>query len=207
MKLNNISNNIYVLNLKKRTDRKNHILSELTKIECTEFTLFEAVDGNDLVNNTKLKSGMFGLINTYLKIYDDWKLKGSENILIIEDDCVFVDDFNQKLQLYMDNIPNDWEMLYFGANHNYHVGHKTEKINDYCIKLNNSYSAHCVVLKSHVFEELINNIKNFTVENDVMMAKLQTKYNAYSSIPNLTSQLPNFSDIENGVRDYNWLIK
>jgi len=40
-----------------------------------------------------------------------------------------------------------------------------------------------------------------------MMAKLQKKYNSYSSVPNLTSQIVSFSDIQNNIMDYNWLIK
>jgi hypothetical protein len=98
-------------------------------------------------------------------------------------------------------------MIYFGANHNYHIGSTTDRINDYCIKLNNSYSAHCVLLKSYVFEDLIQNIKNFTIENDVMMANLQKKYNAYSSSETLTTQMVSFSNIQNQIMDYKWLIK
>ena len=73
--------------------------------------------------------------------------------------------------------------------------------------LNKSFSAHCVILKSYVFEELMFAIQTFSIENDVMMANLQKKYNAYSSVPGLTSQIVSFSDIQNSVMDYNWLIK
>lgn len=207
MKLNDLSNSIYVINLKERLDRKDHITSQLQKINCENYILFEAVNGKKIDNPTRLSPGMFGLIKTYLNIYNDWKKDPKENILIIEDDCVFVEDFNQKLSEYVSYVPEDWDMLYFGANHNYHMGEKTTTVNEKCIKLNHSYSAHCVLIKSHVFEELIFGIQTFTIQNDVMMANLQKKYNAYSSVPNLTSQLPNFSDIENEIKDYTWLIK
>jgi hypothetical protein len=117
------------------------------------------------------------------------------------------DYFNDKLGEYIENVPSDWDMIYFGANHNYHMGMKTLKINDKCIKLNKSYSAHCVLLKKQVFEELIQNIKNFSIENDVMMANLQNKYNAYSSSEALASQIESYSNIENKVVNYDWLIK
>jgi GR25 family glycosyltransferase involved in LPS biosynthesis len=154
-----------------------------------------------------MPSGMFGLIKTYLNIHTDWKKSPQDNILIIEDDCIFTEDFNKKLGEYIDKVPDDWDMIYFGANHNYHMGMKTLEVNDKCIKLNHSYSAHCVLMKSHVFDELIFLIQNFTIENDVMMANLQKKYNAYSSLETLTSQIVSFSDIQNEIMDYNWLIK
>jgi GR25 family glycosyltransferase involved in LPS biosynthesis len=207
MKLNDLSNSIYVINLKERLDRKDHITSQLNIINCDNYILFEGVDGKKINNPTKFPSGMYGLLVTYLNIYEHWSQSPKENILIIEDDCVFTDDFNEKLESYMNEVPDDWDMLYFGANHNYHMGQKTEPINDKCIKLNNSYSAHCVLIKSYVFEELINGIKGFKIENDVMMANLQKKYNAYSSSDTLTTQLVSYSDIQGKVMDYNWLIK
>lgn len=207
MKLEDLCKSIYVINLKERTDRREHIENELKKINCTNYKLFEGVDGKKLINTTRLPVGMFGLINTYFNMYDDWKKNSHDSILIIEDDCIFIDGFNEKLEDYINHVPKDWEMLYFGANHNYHMGEKTENINEKCIKLNNSYSAHCVILKSYVFEELISSLKTFNIENDVMMAKLQKKYNSYSSVPNLTSQIVSFSDIQNTIMDYKWLIK
>ena len=206
MTLDNISSKIYVLNLKKRPDRREHIINELQKINCNNYIIIDAVDGNELVNTTRLTNGMLGLNHTYLKIYNDWIKETPNDIIIIEDDCVFSDNFNQELFNYISNVPNDWDMLYFGGNHNYHVGSKTEKINDYCIKLNNTYTAHCVVLKNYVFEELINNLRSMEIENDVYMSTLQKKYNAYSTLKNITTQLPNFSNIENRLVDYNWLI-
>lgn len=196
MTLNDLSSNIYVLNLKKRTDRKEHIINELAKINCDSYTLFESVDGQTINNPTNLRTGMFGLLMSYIKLFEDWSNKNADNILIIEDDCIFLDNFNTELEKYINNVPNDWEMLYFGGNHNYHIGCKTEKINNYCVKLNNTYSAHCVLLKNYVFEDLISNLKHMDIENDVMLAKLQKKYNSYSPINTLTKQLNNYSNIE-----------
>lgn len=207
MRLDDLTTNIYVINLKERTDRKSHILSQLKKIDCKNFSLIEGIDGKTIKNNSSLKNGMYGLIHTYLKMYNEWKKTNREDILIIEDDCCFVENFNTKLSEYIEKVPKDWDMLYFGANHNYHMGMKTQQVNNKCIKLNNSYSAHCVLLKNYVFEELISNIKNFTKENDVVMASLQRKYNAYSSQETLTTQIQSYSDIENKIVNYDWLIR
>jgi GR25 family glycosyltransferase involved in LPS biosynthesis len=207
MNINELSENIYVINLKERVDRRIHIENEMKKINCNQYKVVDAINGNIEYNPTKLKNGMYGLVKTYLMIFDDWIKKDNDNIMIIEDDCLFVENFNQKLKTYITNVPHDWDMLYFGANHNYHMGMKTLKINDFCIKLNNSYSAHCLILKKNVFTDLIDNIKNYTIENDVMLANLQKKYNAYSSAELLATQISSYSNIENKIVNYNWLIK
>ena len=207
MKLDELSKNIYVLNLKKRKDRLEHIEKELKKINCNNYHIFEAVDGNEIKNNTKLKNGMFGLIKTYLNLHVELTKKNYTDVLIIEDDCVFCENFNNLLTKYYTEIPSNWDFIYFGANHNYHIGGKTETINKEVVKLNNSYSAHCVLFKRKVFDDLISKLIDFTIENDVMMSHLQKKYIAYSSSKPLTTQLPTFSDIENKNVNYNWLIK
>jgi GR25 family glycosyltransferase involved in LPS biosynthesis len=206
MNLNELSKSIYVINLKERSDRRDHIIKELNKVECDNYILFDAVNGGEIPNNSRLTNGMFGLVSTYLNIYEHWKNNKTGNITIIEDDCVFVDDFNEKINNYIKYVPDNWDMIYFGGNHNKHMGIKTENINEYCLKLNHSFTAHCVILKDHVFEHLISEIKNFTIENDVVLANLQRVYNAYCSVNILATQIPNYSNIENRFVDYKHLI-
>ena len=206
MNLNELSKSIYVINLKERSDRRDHIIKELNKVECDNYILFDAVNGGEIPNNSRLTNGMFGLVSTYLNIYEHWKNNKTGNITIIEDDCVFVDDFNEKINNYIKYVPYNWDMIYFGGNHNRHMGIKTENINEYCLKLNHSFTAHCVILKDHVFEHLISEIKNFTIENDVVLANLQRVYNAYCSANILATQIPNYSNIENRFVDYKHLI-
>ena len=86
MNINEITENIYVINLKDRTDRKTHIESELKKINCEKYKLIEGINGNTINNPSRLRNGMFGLINTYLKIYEDWSKNDCDDIMIIEDD-------------------------------------------------------------------------------------------------------------------------
>lgn len=199
---------IYCFNLKKRNDRLTHIKNQLKKINCKNYNIIESVDGYSIPNPTSLKNGMYGLVKTYLKLYDRLKNKDYNDLVIIEDDCIFSDDFVEKGENLINNVPDDWEMLYFGGNHNTHVGERQPmNINKDIIKLHNTYSAHCVVLKKHVFEDLINTLKTFSIENDVFMAKLQKKYKAYSTKNKITWQLPGESNIENRVVNYDWILK
>jgi regulatory protein YycI of two-component signal transduction system YycFG len=62
-------------------------------------------------------------------------------------------------------------------------------------------------MKNYVFEELITLVTPMELEVDVAMTYLQQKYNAYCTPTKITNQLVNYSDIENRVVDYNWLIK
>lgn len=207
MTLNYLTKNIYVINLKHREDRKNHIISELKKTKCETYEIIDAVNGRELVRTTRISHGALGLAKTYLKIYDEWKKNNDGHICLIEDDCVFLDNFNDNLKTFLHHTPKNWDILYFGGNHNYNVGCVTEQINPYCIKLNYTFTTHCLVMKNYVFEELIDIISPMEIEVDVAMTQLQKKYNAYCTPTKITDQLVGYSDIENRVVDYNWLIK
>ena len=207
MTLNYLTNNIYVINLKHREDRRNHIITELKKTECDSYEIIDAINGHELPKTTRLSNGALGLAKTYLKIYDIWKESNDGVICLIEDDCVFLENFNSNLRTFLQNTPKDWEILYFGGNHNYHMGHTTEEINPHCIKLNYTFTTHCLVMKNYVFEELIKVITSMEIEVDVAMTQLQKKYNTYCTPTKITDQLVGHSDIENKVVDYTWLIK
>lgn len=208
MTLNDIADSIYVINLKDRVDRKEHIMNQLKKIKCVNYILFEGVNGKKIKNPTRLPSGMFGLINTYFNMYEDWKKHPKDNILIIEDDCVFVDGFNEKLNDYIKHVPEDWDMLYFGGNHNTHVGSEPPTIiNDKVCKLHNTFSTHCVAINNKAFKEVLERLKKCDNALDVIYSELQKKLNVYSFYPMIATQRVSFSDIENKMTDYKWLIK
>ena len=50
-------------------------------------------------------------------------------------------------------------------------------------------------------------IRKENLSFSLFVEDLQKKYNAYSSLETLTSQIVSFSDIQNEIMDYNWLIK
>ena len=156
---------------------------------------------------SKFLKGEIGLLLTSIKIFEDAIEKGYENILLVEDDCLLNDNFF-KLDEYFNFLPDDWVMLYFGANHNTHGGwEEPKKINDRVLKLSHSYSAHMIGFKKIIFDEILTNLKSFVDQNDVVYSKLQKKYTSYCFTPIIATQLVGFSDIQNKEVDYNWLLK
>jgi GR25 family glycosyltransferase involved in LPS biosynthesis len=201
---------IYCINLDKRIDRWIFFKNQCEKYSINSVERISAVDG-DLINqndySNKFLKGEIGLLLTSIKIFEDAIDNGYENILLFEDDCLINDNF-LKLNKYFNHLPEDWVMLYFGANHNTHGGwEEPEKINNMVLKLSHSYSAHMIGFKKIIFNEILTNLKSFTDQNDVVYSKLQKKYPSYCFTPILATQLVGFSDIQNKEVDYNWLIK
>ena len=207
MKLFERYDKVYVINLKKRKDRLNNFIDQVVKHDLGEFQVFEAFEGGTLNVNSNLLSGEKGIIRSVIGVIEDAMLNDYSKILIVEDDCEFNENL-KNIETYYSNLPNNWDMLYFGGNHNIHVNSvEPEKINDYVAKLSNTYAAHCIAIKKDMFKVILESIKNYHHPLDVSYHHLQKYFNIYGFYPGIAYQKPNFSDIQKQFTDYTWLIK
>ncbi|NXO07900.1 GT252 galactosyltransferase, partial [Oriolus oriolus] len=126
---------IFMINLKRRKDRRDRMLRTLYEQEIA-VKVVEAVDGKAL-NTSQLKALSIemlpgyrdpyssrpltrGEIGCFLSHYYIWKevvSRGLEKTLVIEDDVRFEHQFKRKLMKLMDDIEQaqlDWELIYIG---------------------------------------------------------------------------------------------
>lgn len=130
----------YVINLARRSDKKAHMENEFLKLKNNNIDLnhefFEGVDGSDanalsqydfsIPNWFDPNSGKAmtnGEVGCAISHYCIWKkiidavekgeLDQKCNVLILEDDVVFMDDFQNKLINYIAEVPDlDYDMIY-----------------------------------------------------------------------------------------------
>jgi hypothetical protein len=58
-----------------------------------------------------------------------------------------------------------------------------------------------------IYEKIISLLKTNQFPIDIVYSRLQNENNCYTFYPRLSTQLVDFSDIQNKITDYNWLIK
>ena len=199
---------VYCINLDRRSDRIEHFNNIVNKFDLGNYTRFSAVDGSLIKDyNGNLKLGELGLVLSNLEIIKEAIKNNFNTILILEDDCFFTDEI-KNIDEYFKQLPDDWDMLYMGGNHNLHIGAKPPiKINSKVIKLHTTYSTHFVALKSTVFNHINVILEKRNVPLDVGYVQLQKVFNAYSFSPAIAKQIKDYSDIQNKITDYDWLIK
>jgi glycosyl transferase family 25 len=201
---------VYLINLDRRPDRLDNFQKQVEKYNLGEYERISAVDGKEvnLDNYTKnILPGELGLVLTNLNIIKDAKQNNYKNILILEDDCSFTDEI-LNIDEYFDVLPLDWDMLYMGGNHNTHMNMPEPiKVNEKVVKLHSTYSTHFIGIKETLFDHIEIILSKYQVPLDVSYVKLQKIFNIYSFYPAIAKQMVDFSDIQNSITDYNWLIK
>lgn len=210
MKLFDRFDKVYCVNLDKRPDRLENFKNQVEKYDLGEFTRVSAVDGSELNLSdytSTLSSGELGLILTNIKIINEASQSNFEKILILEDDCHFEDEV-VNIDNYFDYLPSDCDMLYMGGNHNTHMGiNPPIVINEKVCKLHTTYSTHFIGMNKSVYEHALLLLSQYKNPLDVCYVTLQKVFNVYSFYPAIAKQIVDFSDIQNKITDYNWLIK
>jgi glycosyl transferase family 25 len=209
MKITEFFNKTFCINLERRPDRWDECLSEFDKHGITNVDRFIAVDGKNLTQSLSgfMTPSRMALVQTNIQIIEEAIKNDYDSILILEDDVEF-DPQVVEMDSYFDLLPDDWDMLYFGGNHNTHVGSPPPNIiNEKVCKLHNTYSTHCVAINKRAFQKVLDRIKKCDNALDVIYVELQKQLNVYSFYPVIATQRVSFSDIENRMTDYKWLIK
>jgi GR25 family glycosyltransferase involved in LPS biosynthesis len=200
----------FLINLERRKDRLDSFDEQVKSLNLGEYERFDAVDGKkiDLSQyKTSLNSGQLGLILTVIDIIKICKEKNYKNVLILEDDCIFTEK-NINYKNILSYFPSDWDMIYFGGNHNNHMGWEQPKeVNEKIIKLSNTFSTHFVVIKNTLFDHLLTILPKYKEPLDVTYVRLQKIFNVYCLKDGITTQKIDYSDIENRITDYTNIIK
>ena len=219
--LNDYFSKLYVINLDRRRDRYDKVVTEFKKINANVERV-SGIDGRTLPNAEKLnikQRACFGLTSTHYKIIKEAQLKGFENILIFEDDVMFVDDLNQKFNEKIEFLPEDWDLLYLGGNHilgndgfelitgdkDFKVTKENYKSLNYELsRTPNTWCAHAIAINSKFYDKVLSQIEKDPLDCiDVAFYHLQQGgCNTYTFLPSLAVQGASFSDIEHINVDY-----
>jgi len=119
---------IFIVHYKKLVNRKVHMLEQLLKHKLFDYEFVE-IDRDELHNyNTSIFEPNFSKaqiaiclshFNIYKKISEN--CEDYENSLILEDDVILCDNFNDILEKYLEQLPKSFDMLFIGNGCNLHI--------------------------------------------------------------------------------------
>jgi GR25 family glycosyltransferase involved in LPS biosynthesis len=179
----------YIINLKHRTDRRDHMINEMKKLPIS----YEFVEG--IIDETKT------CFQSQKKCIQLAKENILPYVLILEDDAVFTDHVIEILEKTFSEVQTlNWDMFFLGAN----LQSPASRISNSILKLSGAYAAHAYIVNAQFYDTIIN--LPHTCEMDVHYNNLMSKHDVFMCDPMIAYQLPSYSDLQDGYRDYNQSI-
>lgn len=167
MDINEYFDKIFIINLKKRTDRKEKMIKRLSRAKITNYEFVEAINGNEEPYLTiyRIKyhfqgfhenPGALGILLSALKVLV-WSVKQKyKKILILEDDAVFHLNFKETFQENIKKIPSTWRLLYFGTSmHRWRLKERCSYEDGYLTAEGSISGAFAIGIDESIFLDLI----------------------------------------------------
>lgn len=202
IKVNDYFDYIYCMNLDKRPDRWEEAIQQF-KMNKIVAHRFRAFNGKNIYRGQKpIRSGEFGCLFTHLSILLDARSNNYEKVLIFEDDVELHKDFEKIASEFLQEIPDNWDMIYFGANTAKNNGTKISSRVNIASSL---LGGHAYAVKNTVYDRLIHALENEPYQVDETYSRMHTFMNTYLCDPIIAWQRDGWSDINNLFVSYDFL--
>jgi glycosyl transferase family 25 len=214
---------MYVINLKRRFDRLQKFY-ESVPFSKEKIDVIYGFDGKNYENESeeekiifnklskRLNPGEKGCIISHIRIFKDIIKNNVPYAIIMEDDCIFCDDFNNKFEILINEMPLDTKILYFGGRFKPYFKMRENT----CSKITENIVAHkCVnwisrdrrehdrcnhgyIISQELAKEFITHFENnlnlvFAIDNWMVKVCINNNIPIYNSYP-LLCYVPWFSD-------------
>jgi hypothetical protein len=188
---------VYVINLRKRTDRLKAFRESLSRggWPFRDPEVWEAVPGGDgtvpCAHNFTQGGGAFGCRQSHVGILQHCLMKGINSVLILEDDAFVKADFGEQVKKFLEIVPDDWTGIMLGGQHH----QSPQRIADGVVKVNYAQRTHCYAARGDYMRGLYQRWVSATVHIDWTMEGWQSGYNVYAPERWLVGQARSQSDI------------
>lgn len=166
-------------------------------------------------DKSPVSKGDLGCTRSHLSLVKHAKENRLNNYFVFESDVLLHPDFSNLFPAYMKQVPDDWDMIYLGGNHDGGFSYLNPGPNNFdnnpdipfpenVIRLHRTFTTHAIAVKHTIYDDLINVLSN--VEKvDIAIASLHSKYNCYGFRPHLAWQRTGYSDILQRLVHYDHL--
>ncbi|HSE18233.1 MAG TPA: glycosyltransferase family 25 protein [Pyrinomonadaceae bacterium] len=193
------------INLDRRPERWQRLHAQLARHGIHNVQRFPAVDGETVAKPAGWPhtAGAYGCLLSHIQVIREAQQSHASSVLIFEDDTVLDPDFQSKFAGFSREVPDDWDMLYFGALHK----DEPVKISEHVGRITKANSTFAYALKNTVFAAFIE--LNGRAEHvlDMNSYLLQERFNCYCFMPNLAWVEAEYSDVQNRLERHWYLEK
>jgi len=195
----------FCFNLDARTDRWQRMQDRFARHEIAGVTRFPACDGNNLTpppNWPKTETkGQFGCPMSHTAIVAQAREAGLPHVMIFEDDVDFDPAFHQKFDLFIHELPDDWDLLLLGGIHQ----QEPIRVSEHLYRLTRTNSTHAYLLRATIYDAFLDLNRRQPDAVDVQVTHLQQEFRCYCFIPHLAWVAGDYSNTRHRKVNAGWL--
>ena len=197
---------VYVINIDSRTDRLEQFVSQLKAIGLSHEYINKKISRFSAIVPSNA-DGRLGCIMSHIAILRDAKTMGLKNVLVLEDDAMFVGDASREdLKKIAEQLCEvKWDIFYMG--YNSHI--PLYKVSDNLLEIKSCYSTHAIAYNASSYDYLISAYDRGDIHIlDVWLSDnmQQPGFKCVGAYPIQFSQFPGMSDIEKTVVNYDFIM-
>ena len=191
------------INLDSRPDRWQRMVSRFAEHGMNRFVRVSAVDGRtvEIPQDWRYSPGAYGCLQSHLAVVEQARNAAKPSVLVFEDDAVLIPDFSDRFASYIRQVPDDWDMLFFGALH----GEAPTRISENVMRITHSLSTYAYALKQTIYDGFIQANRQAPTLLDETTRDLQKRFNCYCFMPHLAWVEDDFSDVRSERTNLWWL--
>jgi len=123
--MNDIFDNIYVINLDRSKDRLKEFQKNLDKFNF-KATRISAIDGKKLKTNfIDYTPSQIGCASSHIKTWEEIVKNNDMSAIVCEDDIILKDNFKKDLPIFLDQVPDDFDIVFVSSSNCYKDDSKT----------------------------------------------------------------------------------
>lgn len=213
--LNQYFDQIYILNLRRRKDRKELTLNKLNQFNL-QVDWFSAYDGKIIepiwkshqlqYQNQHFKNPNYlACAMSHLGIYQDAVDNGYQRILILEDDNAFHGKLNEIWNHILPNLPLDWnQLLYLGwipltddQQFWSYLILEDKIINDFLFQAHNMWGLYAYGIHNNLMKEVLDTYQQFNYPMELdrfFVTHIQPRGTSFAITPQLFAATDGYSD-------------
>jgi GR25 family glycosyltransferase involved in LPS biosynthesis len=179
-----------VINLEHRTDRREHMLQELDKLQGVTY---------EFVNAIKHENPNIGCTLSHQRCIEIAKDRDLNHIMILEDDVIFEPNVNEIFEKSWRAVQQyDWNLLYLGGN----VREKSRyvDIDKHLVHVTKVNTTHAYVIHKR-FYDIVLGLDIDTII-DYHYRDLSSLHKMYMCAPMIAFQLESYSDLQQKTTNY-----
>jgi hypothetical protein len=191
------------INLARRSDRWIRVQEEFRLHGLSSVQRFDACDGTTLAlpDGWDYGPGSYGCMLSHTSVVNSAREKGSPSILIIEDDVEFHPELHALFKQYAEQIPPDWDALFFGGLHRA----PPDRVSPNIVRLKETSSTYAYAMRHTLYDAFLEINRDTMIAVDENNHILQKNFKFYGFIPHLAWVRRDYSDVMEAEVNPWWL--